>query len=465
MEKKTFLFVTILLSALSLGAQNGITLTFTCRTTDSLYVKPNYIKVENLDRGWTEILHFPDTVYQLHQLMAWTDVPDHSEQFGLEVSPNPFDGATTVTCGLLAPGEATVELTDLTGRILTTKRIEVPHPDHYSLCVNISFPGAYLLNLKQNGKTATAKLVNTGHGGRDAIEFDGGTKGHRENNHLRSSSKADPPYLFLAGDQLRYTAYAAGNVSYEVLHYPFESDTLTLLFNHFIELGDSLPCPGTPTVTDYDGNIYSTVKIGTQCWMRENLRTTHYADGTEIPLGGELASFTDPLYFNHPAGSLTLAERGYLYNFPAVMHGDSSSHEIPSGVQGICPDGWHVPSLLEWGVLIEYLGSQDEYNCNNYGFYIGKSVAAKTNWPESPYTCCVGHYPHTNNATGFSALSAGYCLGSSFDNAGAFFSTCTFIITISGRGRAAYTLSHNSVTLNYTNLGEQLGLSVRCLRD
>lgn len=195
MEKKTFLFVTILLSALSLGAQNGITLTFTCRTNDSLYVKPNYIKVENLDRGWTEILHFPDTVYQLHQLMAWTYVPDHSEQFGLEVSPNPFDGATTVT--------------------------------------------------------------------------------------------------------------------------------------------------------DFDGNVYSTVKLGTQCWMRENLRTTHYADGTEIPLGDELASFTDPLYFNHPAGSLTLVERGYLYNYPAVMHGDSSSWEIPSGVQGICPDGWHVPSLLE----------------------------------------------------------------------------------------------------------------------
>lgn len=303
MEKKTFLFVTILLSALSLGAQNGITLTFTCRTNDSLYVKPNYIKVENLDRGWTEILHFPDTVHQLHQLMAWTDVPDHSEQFGLEVSPNPFDGATTVTCRLLAPGEATVELTDLTGRILTTKRIEVPHLDHYSLCVNISFPGAYLLNLKQNGKTATAKLVNTGH--------------------------------------------AVGNVSNEVLQSPFASDTLTLLFDHFIELGDSLPCPGTPTVTDFDGNVYSTVKLGTQCWMRENLRTTHYADGTEIPLGDELASFTDPLYFNHPAGSLTLAERGYLYNYPAVMHGDSSSWEIPSGVQGICPDGWHVPSLLE----------------------------------------------------------------------------------------------------------------------
>ena len=145
------------------------------------------------------------------------------------------------------------------------------------------------------------------------------------------------------------------------------------------------------------------------------------------------------------------------------MHGDSSSWAIPSGVQGICPDGWHVPSLLEWGVLIEYLGSQDEYNCNNYGSYIGKSVAAKTNWPESPYTCCVGHYPHTNNTTGFSALSAGYCLGSTFDNAGAFFSTCTFIN--STVGRATYTLSYNSVSLNYATLGEQLGLSVRCLRN
>ena len=464
MMKKTLFFATTLLSVFSLGAQNGITLTFTCRTTDSLYVKPNFIKVENLDRGWTETLHFPDTVYQLHQLMAWTDVPDHSEQFGFEASPNPFDGATTVTCGLLAPGEATVELTDLTGRILTTKRIEVPHPDYFNFRVNISNPGVYLLNLNQNGKTAATKLVNTGHGSYDAVEFDGATKEHLEPNHLKSSPDAGHPYLFFSGDQLRYTAYAAGNVSYEVLQYPFESDTLTLLFNHFIELGDSLPCPETPTLTDYDGNVYNTVKLGTQCWMRENLRTTHYADGTEIPLGDELASFTEPLYFDHPAGNLTLEERGYLYNWISVMNGDYSSMESPSGVQGICPDGWHVPSVLEWEELIDYVSSQNKYTCSNgYGNYIGKALAAQTSWPESPYSCSIGHFPLTNNATGFSGLSAGYCLGSTFDNSGAFFSSCS--ISIIDDLVFAFSLSYHSIMLNYSPLGRNIGTSVRCLRD
>ena len=43
--------------------------------------------------------------------------------------------------------------------------------------------------------------------------------------------------------------------------------------------GDAQACPGLSTVTDYDGNVYNTVKIGTQCWMKQNLRTKHYANG------------------------------------------------------------------------------------------------------------------------------------------------------------------------------------------
>lgn len=133
-------------------------------------------------------------------------------------------------------------------------------------------------------------------------------------------------------------------------------------------------------VTDFDGNSYDAVKINNQVWMAENLRSEHYADGTEIPLGyndeqpipvtglfltyGDAPSIIDnhnfyPSYRRKssttepyryiPYGWETNVEAfGYLYNWQAVMHGESSSSTSPSGVQGICPNGWHVPSDQEW---------------------------------------------------------------------------------------------------------------------
>ena len=415
--KRNLLLATLTLTVLSLAAQNSVTVTFTCRTTDSLYVPPDYIVVENLDREWTETIPFPDTVYQL---LVGTGISDYSESFGLAVSPNPFDGVTAVNCNLPMTGDVTVTVTDLTGRTIVTRRAEIQHPDCYGLLISLSRPGVYLTSIRQAGKTATAKLVNTGYGSKDAVELNGIAKEVSKTRQAGASSKASSTHPFQIGDQMRYVAYASDNPSHDTVLFQNGSDTVTLVFDPFPELGDSLPCPGTPTVTDYDGNVYSTVKIGTQCWMRENLRVTHYADGTEIPLGGELASFTEPFYYNHPIGNLTFEERGYLYNGTALMNGESYTYDVnPPLIQGVCPDGWHVPAIVEWEELISYLGDQSEYCCGIQN-HTGKSLAAKTSWPESPYYCCVGQDPSTNNATGFTAFSTGYCLGSEFDNSGAF---------------------------------------------
>ena len=102
-------------------------------------------------------------------------------------------------------------------------------------------------------------------------------------------------------------------------------------------------------VKDIDGNAYDGVRIGEQVWMASNLKTTRYADGTEIPSGDpDIHSSSNP-YRYVPGGDASNVKRlGYLYNWPAVVHGSSQSNESPSGVQGICPDGWHVPSNAEW---------------------------------------------------------------------------------------------------------------------
>ena len=229
-----------------------------------------------------------------------------------------------------------------------------------------------------------------------------------------------------------------------------------------IPAGDAQPCPGIPTVTDYDGNTYNTVQIGNQCWMRENLRTTHYADGTAIPAGGSNTSSTAPYYYDYSTHSLPLEVRGYLYNWPAAMHGASSSSANPSGVQGICPAGWHLPSDVEWAQLEDYVGSQPLYTCGGFSGARAKALASETGWNSSTSTCAVGNDPTSNNASGFSVVPAG-CWYGGFDYAG----TYAYFWSSTKYGGGAWPRY-----LYYTDAGvyrdpyyRTAGFSVRCLRD
>ena len=229
---------------------------------------------------------------------------------------------------------------------------------------------------------------------------------------------------------------------------------------------DGQPCPNAPTMTDYEGHSYPTVQIGNQCWMAKNLRTTHYSNGASIPAGGTEWSDTDPFYYNYTSSNINITERGYLYNWPAVMHGASSSNTYPSGVQGICPTGWHVPSAAEWELLTDYVSDQNQYWCNNNNTYTAKALAATTGWDTYSGTCCVGNNQSANNATGFAAVPAGKHYYSTFDNAGeyAFFWSATqYGGAYAYDSRLIYT-SDNTMHFT-TNNFKDFGYSVRCLRD
>src|SRR6056297_2140139 len=104
---------------------------------------------------------------------------------------------------------------------------------------------------------------------------------------------------------------------------------------------------GTDSVQDYDGNWYHTVPIGNQCWMKENMRVTHYEDGTEIShVTGDTEwdnlTETDKAwcYYNNSDSLGNIY--GALYTWAAAMNGAASSNDNPSGVQGLCPDGWNL---------------------------------------------------------------------------------------------------------------------------
>ena len=221
------------------------------------------------------------------------------------------------------------------------------------------------------------------------------------------------------------------------------------------------PCPGMATITDYDNNIYNTVQIGNQCWMKENLRTTSYSDGTPIEQGTDTSRTT--AYWYYPSGnSDNMSTLGLLYNWAAVMRGSASSSENPSGVQGVCPTGWHVPSDAEWTELTDYVSSQSEYACNGTSIYIAKALASTTGWNSFSSNCTVGNTPSDNNATGLGIVPAGYYSGNYNAATTAYCSSAT-------EYNENYVYNRNigffSSTVNRGNLAKYTALSVRCIRD
>lgn len=237
------------------------------------------------------------------------------------------------------------------------------------------------------------------------------------------------------------------------------------------------------TVTDIEGNTYKTVVIGSQCWMAENLKTKHYANGTSINKGlkysdGALAyinaSYNTP-YWYYPDGDVSnvLLSYGLLYNWAAVMGGASSSDRNPSGVQGICPNGWHVPSNSEWSQLLDFVSSNSQYVCESDDKRsIAKALASSQGWDNSSSSCTVGYKKGDNNKTGFGMLPAGHCEKASTYNSNNFYafgSTAEYWLSTNHskyENNAFIFGTYFEIGRIFTSGGSKNeGYSVRCVRN
>ena len=213
-------------------------------------------------------------------------------------------------------------------------------------------------------------------------------------------------------------------------------------------------------VQDTDGNTYSTITIGKQVWMKENLKTTKYNDGTPIPNvtgNSQWSSLTTGAFCWYSNSISNKETYGALYNWYAVNTGK------------LCPVGWHVPSDAEWTTLENYLIANGfNYDGTTTGNKIAKALAATTNWLSSTTTGAVGNtdYPAKRNATGFSALPGGYRGNNNgtFDNAGGYgvwWSSAEY-----SSSDAWYRGLNYSVVYVYRYVSnKEGGFSVRCLRD
>jgi uncharacterized protein (TIGR02145 family)/uncharacterized repeat protein (TIGR02543 family) len=159
--------------------------------------------------------------------------------------------------------------------------------------------------------------------------------------------------------------------------------------------------PSTPVafIDSRDGNRYNGIAIGSQIWMAENLN--YNADGSAC-------------YENSPD---SCEKYGRLYNWKTAMGGASSSDDVPSGVQGVCPAGWHLPSRAEWDTLINFVGGESTaggklksvrgwyYNGNgtdNYGF----TALPGGNGSSDGYFYSAGNYGIWWSATEINAYDA-----------------------------------------------------------
>jgi uncharacterized protein (TIGR02145 family) len=145
----------------------------------------------------------------------------------------------------------------------------------------------------------------------------------------------------------------------------------------------------TGTVTDADGNVYKTVRIGNQEWTAENLRTTKFNDNSSI---GTACHF-----YKNATDAATKKKWGAVYAWSAVKTGK------------LAPKGWHVPSNADWDTLQNYLithGYNDDGTTS--GNRIAKSMAATTDWQTSTESGALSNDLSINNASGFSGLPAGW---------------------------------------------------------
>ena len=224
--------------------------------------------------------------------------------------------------------------------------------------------------------------------------------------------------------------------------------------------------PECPTyVQDVDGNQYGTVLIGSQCWMKENMRAVHFTDGSSVTLS-DTVSYEIPYCYFPNNDSTTFATYGLLYNWAAATNRSTALNALNNTVQGICPDGWHLPTNDDWNVLTTFLATQPACLCGADSKNIAKSLASTSGWApvmRSGAVCCVGQNQGNNNTSGFGALPAGI-----YRNNVADFGNCTFFwsATPSSNGMNTQSLFGESAQINaYSDESGASGFSVRCLKD
>jgi uncharacterized protein (TIGR02145 family) len=212
-------------------------------------------------------------------------------------------------------------------------------------------------------------------------------------------------------------------------------------------------------ITDIDGNTYTSVKIGTQTWIVENLKTTKY-------LNGDLIGTTNPATMDITGESIPKYQWAYNGNESNVaIYGRLYTWYAATDNRKVCPAGWHVPADDEWTTLTDYL-TNNRYSYGGSGNQIAKSIAATKGWSTNGTAGNVGNDQESNNSSGFTAFPGGYRFAAgtftNFGFYGIWWSATEYNATTA---LSRFITSYSSfVTRSYYS-NKFYGYSVRCVKD
>jgi len=389
MKKLILLFNLILY----LGASAQVTITLRSKyQNDFLYL--DSIILDNLTQNSCLPLAAPPEInsyeIDLMQGRIINDIPENTTGASLVKALN-TPGCFQVYATLRRPDVISVSLINMLGK--TVRHWDVAcqagtslfdlsaGPDQPYICkiqgqeVNGSF--------KMIGKAQNSIMLNV-------------TRGAQSASHGRLISKLYSEFLYSPGDTIKFTAFKNNMHRNFSVSVPEDGDNVLIYL--------SAPCPGTPTVTDFDGNVYGTVLITDKCWMRENLKTRHYGDGSALVDGAGAGDITGDYitkywfdYNDDPANSAIF---GRYYTGAAMMNTTDFSSER---IQGVCPTGWHVSTASEWCEMEKYY-DESIVNCdfNPHG-YFGNTIGYQLQDVDS-----VVYWPiTTTNESGFKGLLGG----------------------------------------------------------
>ena len=359
-----------------------------------------------------------------------------------------------------SPTCVTMIMYDLPGRLISTVKQDCP-------------TGVSVVNF-HSGQVSSGILVAEGGGFRAVFKIIGGKDNSGatfctvENTPSKGFSMSMPvtaspssaSFVFNPGDSVRFTVYGQAIYPAMLTCGPVQGDSLMVKVTR--------PCPGVLVVTDYDSNTYTTVQIGNQCWLRENMNAMHYSDGTALVDGtgaGQINEYSEVKYWFYYGDSPSNGPvYGRLYTWTAAVN-YSWAITLPQKPQGICPVGWHIPGDDEWKTLESFLG-MDAASLNDCRYYRGTDEGGKLK--ETGTSHWLPYNFGATNESGFSALPGGKRNILGFNEGLKYTgwwwtSSHLYINSLSPMSRELF----SSVATIIRNCSEFVptGLSVRCIKD